>query len=311
MASVAGSSPDVKDGRKPDICDSRNNAAGAFSRLPPELLEMVAQHLDGQAMRSLRQSCKYIVHSTFRHFRECHISTVQTDMSRVSSERLSQLSKHELGQAVRTMIVKKPRRGGLGSGFEWEINGNTIVLPQEGFTRFCEVLGALRNCRSFVFYGRDDEGYPDHAKVDSLTFDVLLGVDSGSRFSQGYGLLEHTDLSYSPVRRPELRAIWSEIESLSIREARVPSDEGHDLVHMLSNAPRLRNLEIRFHTNMRLQVINVILSLKDTFQLEEFRLERARLPESSQYLRDFLTHQPSLRRLYLGDIVLPRASTRD
>ena len=229
--------------------------------LSTEILELLSTFLPLADLRSFRFVCRAINRKTLHPFALANFTTVQTDLSRSSLQRLRGISEVEqLASRVQCLRIVNPAiNGRLGEGFNWSRDqwGN-LEDQLEGLVSLKTVLfDKLLKCRS-IHIDSYDEYEPRH-ETDFLLPSQAVGlilsfVAAGlalrsftiSSSHEGSGRLDTKGLQISLSYTPLFIAAWSQIEELRLEYA-MTSDQYDWILHLISSAPRLRSLCLGFH----------------------------------------------------------------
>ncbi|KAI4137384.1 MAG: hypothetical protein L6R39_007317 [Caloplaca ligustica] len=209
-----------------------------LSRLPNELLELICEQCDLGTFCALRLTCSNINTKTFRLFSKTHFSTVRTDLSKESLEKLQHISiREELNSQAQTLLIT-PTRGSYGKGLLWSRHENgyleeTQLSAQPLKDILCH---RLTTCRSFSIYGNSDDGDEleclSPTDVTSLILSVIAQtglrirsfiVDLNHKHSSGavYGsgsLCEKRLLPSAFFQHPGFREAWAHLEALHLHQ---------------------------------------------------------------------------------------------
>lgn len=225
--------------------------------LAVELVELIADALDGKSLLSLRLSCRALQQKTFHHFARRFFSTVRTDLSQESLGRLDSLSHH---QALRPYVhgLAFTLQNGVGHGLVWNRHPwGPLSAPME-----VEAVRRLRdnlmynitNCRSFFILCRFPEGHPDLTRVtvtDAVAVFFALVLDSHLPVSSFHLIYANRsfrtlvmDMRRVPkllYREPKFKVAWSNLQKLSLEQYLTLDNFGF-LLELVLSAPNLRTL---------------------------------------------------------------------
>ena len=262
--------------------------------LSPEIVELLSTFLPLADLRSFRCVCRAINKKTLRRFALTHFTTMQTDLSRSSLQRLRGISDVEqLASRVQCLrIVHSEDDGRLGKGLNWSRDQWCNLEDRaEGFGLLRTTLfDKLLNCRSIRIDSYDE--YDPLRETNSLIPSQVVGlilslVAAGLALTSfaivssydGSGRLDMKGLQmYLSYTSPFITA-WSQIEELSL-DYGMTADQLDWALHLVSSAPRLRSLSLGFHeaSSSFMEELSSLCSLQ---QLESLSIRAAHMTVGS------------------------------
>ena len=129
-----------------------------LTALPTEIAEIIAHNLKSRDLLNLRLVCRVPNEKTIWYAGHTLFSTLLTDLSRASLERLNDRSERACFKYnVRTLLIQQPETG-MGEGFEWvpDVSGYFKASTPATNMLLNILLNGLVRCRSFRFYGIGD-----------------------------------------------------------------------------------------------------------------------------------------------------------
>ena len=145
--------------------------------LSTEIVELLSTFLTPADLRSFRFVCRTINRKTLHHFALTNFTTVQTDLSRSSLQRLRGISEVEqLASHVQCLRIVHKEDGKLGEGFNWSRDqwGN-LEDQLEGLGLLKTVLfDKLLKCRSIRIDSYDE--YEPRQDTDFLIRSHAVGL---------------------------------------------------------------------------------------------------------------------------------------
>ena len=136
--------------------DARNSSP--LCKLPPELLLEIRGYLDASAFCSLRVTCTFLYACTLHHFGKTYLTTIQSDLSLSSLQRLEDLTRNpRLCPYVHSLDIKGGNSDILGIGLEWErpAVGLPLSRTQKSIQRLQDIIVRLEDCQSFHLHKRN------------------------------------------------------------------------------------------------------------------------------------------------------------
>ena len=259
-----------------------------------EIIELISTFLEPADLRALRLVCRELNSKTLHYFGLANFATVHTDLSRKSLQRLrSILGTEHLAVHVQHLLIKHTDNGKLAGRFDWHCHQWNLVASQlDGANLLRDVLGKrLLECRSFQIDSYD--GLQPCQEADFLTpsdavgmvLSVIAEADLAVRsFSVksvhgGNRGLDTKRLQTALSRTSQLIAAWSCIEEL-VLDYGATSDQHDWILHLISSAPRLRTLSLRFQDTGSLFMESLSLS-HSLDRLEDLSLSSTRMTVES------------------------------
>ncbi|CEL11008.1 hypothetical protein ASPCAL14115 [Aspergillus calidoustus] len=198
--------------------------AGLFEKLPPELIELIANSSDARGVCALRLTCTYINNSTLHTFESNYsVQTIRTDFSKDSFKRLTDLCKmRHLAVKVETVhVTGRVNFSYLGKGFKWKhTDGDemTLIDDQSAVTEWCALFLQLVNCGNFIIsgFGQNAANIDLLSKGDALMllFYIIGAVDIPVKSFRVEGT-DSRDLQRTGYfEKPRFRNAWATVESL-------------------------------------------------------------------------------------------------
>ncbi|KAJ5301264.1 hypothetical protein PENANT_c023G07516 [Penicillium antarcticum] len=273
-----------------------------FPTLAVELVELIASHLEGDALLDLRLVCREIQKKTFHHFARRFFSSIKTDLSDDSLRRINALSLHpELRPYVHGLAFML--HNGVGHGLVWERHPwGPLSAPLE-----VEAIRSLRdnlihnlaNCRSFFIFCRYPEGHPDMSHVTitdavavffALVVDARLPVSSFHLiYANKYSRTLIMDMRRLPkllYRQPEFKLVWGNLQKLSLEQYLTLDNFGF-LLELVLSAPNLQTLLLNLGSHdLASEFMHELAETANFSQLRELALFRTclRAPDLDKLL---------------------------
>ncbi|KAL4799503.1 hypothetical protein BDV19DRAFT_385272 [Aspergillus venezuelensis] len=123
--------------------------------LPPELMDSIASYLPSECIISLRSTNRYNYHTTIIQFASRYFTSIRTDLSFDSFNRLHNISKDpRFAPSVKAIRFTRKRPNNVGHGVLWPRTGayHQIDLNCDAVCLLSEIIRCLENCTSFDFY---------------------------------------------------------------------------------------------------------------------------------------------------------------
>lgn len=193
----------------PDKPLPARSSAGAFMRLPPELVELVAIHSDCSSNCSLRETCRWISQCTFQFFTSSclPITTVNTDLSSASLRKFQTLSNTpELAPRVKKIVFHSPKGKDFAHDIDWKrkspdqdellpleyyvdrrhdlrVGDLYLDINQHQIQQWRGMLGRLKNCTDFeIHHGYSENSYKTDEflePIDAIMLVFSMIMDTG------------------------------------------------------------------------------------------------------------------------------------
>jgi len=258
--------------------------------LATEIIELIASSLEPADLRSLRLVCRDLNKKALHYFGIANFTTIQTDLSRKSLQRLQNIAKSEhLAVHVQCLHIKHTDDGKLGQGFDWRRHqGNLLADQVDGAILLRDVLVEnLLKCRSFHIHSYDE--YEPRQEADSLVpsdavglilflvadADLALRSFTVESSHDGNGRLDTQRLQMPLSHTPQFIAGWSHIQDLVLDYA-MTFDQYDWILRLISSGQRLRKLSIGFHDSSS-SFMERLSSLHSLNKLEDLSLKTAHL----------------------------------
>ncbi|KAJ5101234.1 hypothetical protein NUU61_003456 [Penicillium alfredii] len=199
-----------------------------------ELIELIADLVDSDDLRSLRLVCRELQRKTFHHFARRFFSSIKTDLSDTSLRRINALSRYPaLCPYVHSLAFGN--YNGIGRGLVWDRHPwgpLSAPLEMEAIQSLRDTLMLkLTNCRSFFILCRYPEGHPDFSHVtitDAVAVFFALVVDAplpvmsfhlvyANKCSQTL-IMDMRRLPKLLYRQPRFRVVWGNLQKLSLEQ---------------------------------------------------------------------------------------------
>lgn len=258
--------------------------------LPVELIELIADFLDAEGILNLRSVCHELQTRTFHHFAQRFFSTINTDLSWNSLNRINALSRNI---ALRPYVhgLAFMLQNGVGRGLVWDRHPwGPISAPLE-----VEAIRSLRDnlihnlphCRSFFIFCRYPEGHPDMSHftiTDAVAVFFAIVVDARLPVSSFH--LIYADRHSRPLimdmrrlpkllyRQPEFKAVWGNLQKLSLEQYLTLDNFGF-LLELVLSAPNLQTLVLNLGShNLASEFMHELAENGNFSQLRELALFR-------------------------------------
>ncbi|KAL4908474.1 hypothetical protein BDW74DRAFT_175155 [Aspergillus multicolor] len=288
-----------------------------LTHLPAELLNMIAENLPFNDLKSFRQANRFLNNATYHHFTRTYFSNLTTDLSRASLEALDTISQDtHLSACVQQITITKQNANCMetcyGTGLAWRrqkmkglqsFHNDALIRPQESIANWKTVLSRFSNC-VLIRVWKERNAYEwdsDASKEEDKAYIALRKTISwpgprvpGQIFDDK---LNFTDVlvvvmeilpQLSLASRPRPLAINTfELDFMSIHPE--PADMTHlDDPKVLSFASNLRHLSItgghrRFEGKQQARYLHNLIRHTEA-NLETLRLECATGGEILHYL---------------------------
>jgi len=237
-----------------------------FIDLPGELIENICQNLDSASLCFLRLVCKALDDKCFQSWAKQCFTTVRTDFSSDSLERLEAIASTEVvRQQVQTLFIQSTYRGDFGAKLPWFRNEDGHLLNSQPSTHALRIILCQRlpNCRSFYIHGPNDEANERinitttemttlilnliaETGLNIRSFSVDLKGDHPSSTSHGSGWLSGPRLQSSLIRHGErFREGWAYLRSLHLH-IDIKSETARWTCDLVQLAPNLKSLSLTF-----------------------------------------------------------------
>ncbi|OQD75607.1 hypothetical protein PENDEC_c006G01537 [Penicillium decumbens] len=261
-----------------------------FPTLAVELIELIANHVDGDGLLHLRLTCRELQEKTFHCFARRFFTSIKTDLSEDSLQRVDALSRH---RALRPYVqgLAFMLQNGVGRGLVWDRHPwGSLSAPMEveAIRRLRDnLINKLTNCRSFFIICRYPEGHPDMSRVTvtdavavffALIIDAQLPVSTfhliyANKFSRTL-IMDMRRLPKLLYRQPEFKLVWSNLQKLSL-EQYLNLDNFSFLLELILSAPNLKTLLLNLGSHDLASEFMHELAETATFsQLQELALFR-------------------------------------
>ncbi|KAJ5118234.1 hypothetical protein N7448_009948 [Penicillium atrosanguineum] len=228
-----------------------------FPTLAVELIELIANDVEGEGLLDLRLACRELQKKTFHCFARRFFTSIKTDLSDDSLQRVDALSQHEAlrpyVQGLAFMLQNGVGRGLVLDRHPW--GSLSAPMEVEAIRRLRDNLtNKLTKCRSFFIFCRYPEGHPDMNRVTitdavavffALIVDAQLPVSSfhliyANKFSRTL-IMDMRRLPKLLYRQPEFKVVWSNLQKLSLEQYLTLDNFGF-LLELILSAPNLRTL---------------------------------------------------------------------
>ena len=224
--------------------------------LATELVEIVGHCLERIDLLSLRLVCKALYQKSLCAFGAL-LTTIRTDLSQTSIQRLQALSTHELRLYVKKLLIEPGDDGKLGQGVQWHrhSSGHLDVLSPGPQTLGHLLVHNLPNCGSLHL--RSPGGTED--EFDTLTHSdavglILLLIPSFPTTSpvssfildtraHGSSFLDAKKLPMAQSRQPPFLHAWDHVQELVLEQSLTPETFAWSL-DLVLHARRLRVLSL-------------------------------------------------------------------
>ena len=265
-----------------------------FPALAAEIIELIATFVELADLRSLRLVCRDLNRKTLRSFGLANFTTIQTDLSHKSLERLRSISQSEhFALRVQSLRVKRSPDGIIGQGFDWPRHFSGCLAENLKGTELLRDLLSQRllKCRSFHIYSYDEyEPLLDTKRlvpsdavglILSIVAEVGLTLQSFTVQSSHHRQqrLDTRRLQMPLSHTPKFVQAWSQIEELVLDYA-ITFDQWDWVLHLASSVLKLRKLSLGFY-EADTSFMQRLSSLQELNVLEELSLGSARVTVDS------------------------------
>ncbi|KAJ5667698.1 uncharacterized protein N7477_006268 [Penicillium maclennaniae] len=261
-----------------------------FPTLAVELVELIANDIEGESLLDLRFTCRELQKKTFHCFARRFFTSIKTDLSDDSLQRIDRVSQHE---ALRPYVqgLAFMLQNGVGRGLVWDRHPwGSLSAPMEieAIRRLRDnLINKLTNCRSFFIFCRYPEGHPDMSRVTitdavavffALIVDAQLPVSSfhliyANKFSRTL-IMDMRRLPKLLYRQPEFKLVWSNLQKLSLEQYLTLDNFGF-LLELILSAPNLRTLLLNLGSHdLACEFMHELAETAVFSQLEELALFR-------------------------------------
>lgn len=290
-----------------------------LSTLAVEIIETIADTLDRTDLCAVRLTCKDLNRKTFHHFGRTCFTSVQTDLSHSSMQKLQSISQTEQLKHLVQKFTINERNDNLGRGFHWhrakgcDLTHHVDTQLSPGFQMLRDVLTNLVNCRSFKVrsLGGTEEHYESEYLLPSDAIGIILSIIAEiglpvKSFHIAYGSRGSVDakrLQLELCQQPVFIAAWEKIEELRL-EHYLTSDNLDWAQDLVLHTMRLKKLSLHFGYDYSTSFIESILSSPIILQgLQELKLGCIHV--TGDMLSTLLVHcRSSLRKLSLWHIYI-------
>ena len=227
-----------------------------LNTLPFEIIQLIVHNLAPSDLPSFRLVCRKLSGASLNRFGHQSFSTIDTDLSPASLQRLRKISKTKyFAPCVECLHIYHPQ-GMLGQGSFLQRHQSGFLKPD---VRYIESLQTclvhdLFNCRSFSFildeYGSsNDNEYltPIDALGLFLSIVATTKLPMKALIIQGKrGRLDTRRSQMHLIQDSQLQAVCSHLEELSLNYGVTPFDYGW-VLSLLTCATKLQTLSMSFH----------------------------------------------------------------
>jgi hypothetical protein len=261
-----------------------------FPTLAVELIELIANDVEGEGLLNLRLTCRALQKKTFHSFARRFFTSIKTDLSDDSLQRVDALSQHEAlrpyVQGLAFMLQNGIGRGLVLDRYPW--GSLSAPMEVEAIRRLRDnLINKLTKCRSFFIFCRYPEGHPDMNRVTitdavavffALIIDAQLPVSSfhliyANKFSRTL-IMDMRRLPKSLYRQPEFKMVWSNLQKLSLEQYLTLDNFGF-LLELILSAPNLRTLLLNLGSHdLACEFMHELAETATFSQLKEFALFR-------------------------------------
>ncbi len=228
--------------------------------LATELVEIVSHYLERTDLFSLRLVCKALYEKSLCTF-GAQLTTIRTDLSQASLQRLQALSTHDLRLCVKRLLIEPREHEKLGQGFQWHrcSSGHLDVLSPGPQALGHLVAHNLPNCRSLHIRspGGTEDGPDTLTHSDAVGFFLLL-VPSLPTTSPVTSFIVDTTahaccfldtkkLPMAEIRQPSFLNAWAYVRELVIEQTLTPETVAWSLSLVLhATGLRVLSLDLGF-----------------------------------------------------------------
>ena len=292
--------------------------------LPVEILRLLMNNLEPTNLFALRLVCRELSRKTLHDFVRTYFAIVRTDLTPKSLQRLHDISESEnLAQYVKDLRITH-FDGALGHGFQWPRHPlGHLAHPLIGADLLRDILvNKLVQCSSFCIDGYDEVRQREEMDfltpgdavgiIFSLIADTSLAIRSFKIESMmgSTGRLDTKRLLTASCRQPQFIASWAHLEALILNN-RITCDQYDWVLDLISNAPRLRELSLRFYSEYpnRTSGFTERLNSAHHFRwLQAFSLESA-VVTAETIVEFLLQSHNTLRALFLRCVAIKGGGT--
>ena len=228
--------------------------------LATELVEIVSHYLERTDLFSLRLVCKALYEKSLCTFKAL-LTTIRTDLSKPSLQRLQALSTHDLRLCVKRLLIEPSEHGKLGQGVQWHrhCSGHLDVLSP-GPQKLGHLLAHnLPNCRSLHIRSPGGTEVESDALThsDAVGFFLLL-VPSLPTTSPVTSFIVDTPahaccfldtkkLPMAEIRQPSFLNAWAFVRELVLEHTLTPETAAWSLSLVLhATGLRVLSLDLGF-----------------------------------------------------------------
>ena len=292
-----------------------------ISTLAIVLIELIACGLDSADLFSLRLACRELNRKTFRCFGHACFTTLRTNLSRESLQRLAEVSEHEqLRHHVEALLIESSSN--TGRGYLWNRHPSGYLVPPLPVVETLRnvLLGNLLNCRSFRFHSDHEVINLDESTNLTLsdTIAIILTIIAETGLSLKSFYVDYTRSGGSPIdmkrldvsryQTSEFRTGWACLQELILGYT-MPHEAVDWTTELILHASSLQKLETGHYFDDTSGLIFYRLMFADRLpRLQGFSLGSGRFTEellSSLILR----FRDSLRVLSLCSVVIISGGT--
>ena len=293
-----------------------------FPGLAVEIIELLTCTLEPTDVLSVRLVCRELYRKTLQHFSRTFFTTVSTDLTPQSLQRLQNVSNStHLAHSVKLLHIIHDR-GNLGQGFQWHRHSSGhLIAPLPGVDLLQDILvHNLLNCRSFHIDGYDE--VQQDASTDSIIPGDAIGiifsivaetgltiqsftVDTSPRNNLTEGRLDTERLRVPLCSHENFLAGWKELKELVLK-CKITSDQHGWLFDIISHAPRLCKLSFAFAFEVGNHIdlfMRRLVSTRSCSKLEELNLRTAHMTAES-FCQFILLNSATIRLLSLYFVTL-------
>ena len=229
-----------------------------FTTLATEIIELIATFVEPADLRSLRLVCRELYRKTLDSFGIASFTTIHTDLSYQSLERIESISGSEhYAIHVRCLHIENSPDGVMGQGFDWPRHFSGCLAGNlDGANLLRDLLSQrLHNCRSSHIdpYLYDEPSHDISPLMSGDAIGIILSiVAEGDLAFRSFTIqdwrkyrwsLESRLLQIPLSQTPKFLKPWSQIEELGLDYA-LRDDQWDWVLHLISSAPNLRKLSL-------------------------------------------------------------------
>ena len=229
--------------------------------LATELVEILSHCLERTDLLSLRLVCKVLYQKSLCTFGAL-LTTIRTDLSQTSLQRLRALSTHDLRLYVKRLLIEPGDNGKFGQSLQWHRHSSAHLDVLSPGPQMLEhlLVHDLPNCRSLHIRspgGTEDESetltnsdvvglvlllvpsFPTTSPVNSFIVDTRAHGDS---------FLDAKKLPMAQLRQPSFFHAWAHVRELVLEQSLTHEKFAWSL-NLILHATRLRvlSLDLGFH----------------------------------------------------------------